>query len=108
MRVLSSPCCPYGFLQVMVSSLPRQREEVSEEDLRIMHEATGPLLTFKTGKDSELRAGKLCMARASEGLSVPLKTLRLCSQRGLTLGGIFRKYNSILLQFFYHAMNAAV
>lgn len=43
----------------------------SEEDLRIMHEATGPLLTFRTGKDSELRAGKLCSARASEELSVP-------------------------------------
>lgn len=109
MRVLSSPCCPYGFLQVMVSSLLRQREGVSEEDLRITHEATGPLLTFKTGKGSELHAGKLCTARASKELSVLLKILRLCSQTGLTLGGIFRKYNSILLQFFfYHAMNAAV
>lgn len=100
MRVLSSPCCPYGFLQVMVSSLLRQREEVSEEDLRITHEATGPLLTFKTGKGSELHAGKLCTARASKELSVLLKILRLCSQTGLTLGGIFRNYNSILLQVF--------
>lgn len=89
MRVLSSPRCPDGFLQVMLSSLPRQTGEVSEEDLRIMHEATGPLLTFKTGKDSELRAGKLCTARANEELSVPRKILKLCSQTELTLGGIF-------------------
>lgn len=54
-----------------------------------MYEATGPLLTFKMGEDSELRAGKLCTARASEELSVPMKILRLCSQTGLTLGGIF-------------------
>lgn len=81
----------------MVSSLPRQREEVSEEDLRIMHEATGPLPTFKMGKASELRAGKLCTARAIKKLSVALKILRVCSQTGLTL----REYlhNSILLQF---------
>lgn len=90
----------------MVSSLPRQREEVSQEDLRIMHEATGPRLTFRTGKDSELRAGKLCTACASEELSVPLKKTKTVQSDRVNLGG-----NICTIVFycsFYHAMNTAV
>lgn len=48
MCVLSSPCYPYGFLQVMVRSLPSWSGKVSKEGLRELQKVTGSSVTFST------------------------------------------------------------
>ena len=101
MRVLSSPCCSYGFLAVMVSSVPRQREEVSAEDLRIMRAATGPRLTFRRGNNSGL-ANFVGLQRA---LSASENTKPAPSDR-VNLGEDI--CTIVFYCSFYHVVNTAV